>query len=486
MNKQNDYSVVLNNTLKYAMEFLNKIDYDNVCATKSFEELRGNLKKPLNTESEPADKVISELVKDVNGGLLGSAGGRFFAWVIGGVVPAALAADWLTSTWDQNAALYACSPAEAVIEEVVGEWLKDILCLPQQSSFALTTGCQMAHFTCLAAARNELLKKHSWDVEAKGLSGAPKIHILTNRLLHASVERAARFLGLGSECIKPLEVNEAGQLKSDSLRTALEDFKGEPVIVQLCAGDINTGMYDNFNELIPLAHAYNAWVHVDGAFGLWANASNRYSHLLKGVEHADSWATDGHKWLNVPYDCGYAFVKNSEAHKASMSLRASYLTHADEARDQFDWNPEWSRRGRGVSTYAAIRQLGTEGIANLVERCCKYAHDLVIGIGKLKGAVIIWEPKINQGLVRFVHPEINYTEQENDVFTDMVIERINASGKLFVGGTTWNGRRCMRISVCGWQTDEKDIEISIKAVDEVLNNLLYDIRLSHSMDSSRL
>ncbi|AET70169.1 PLP-dependent enzyme, glutamate decarboxylase [Desulfosporosinus orientis DSM 765] len=486
MNKQNDYSVVLNNTLKYATDFLNKIDYDNVCATKSFEKLREDLKKPLNAKSEPPDKVISELVKDVDGGLLGSAGGRFFAWVIGGAVPAALAADWLTSTWDQNAALYACSPAEAVIEEVVGEWLKNILGLPQQTSFALTTGCQMAHFTCLAAARNELLKKHSWDVELKGLSGAPGIHILTNRLLHASVERAARFLALGCECIKPLEVNEAGQLKSDSLRTALEDFKDEPVIVQLCAGDINTGMYDNFNEIIPLAHSHNAWVHVDGAFGLWANASDKYNHLLKGVEHADSWATDGHKWLNVPYDYGYAFIKNSEAHKASMSLRASYLTHADEARDQFDWNPEWSRRGRGVSTYAAIRQLGTEGIANLVERCCKYAHDLVIGIGKLKGAEIIWEPKINQGLIRFVHPEIKYTEQENDVFTDMVIERINASGKLFVGGTTWNGRRCMRISICGWQTDEEDIEISIKAVDEVLHNVLSYSRLSHSMDSSRL
>lgn len=486
MNKQNDYTVVLNNTLKYATDFLNKIDDDNVCATKSLEKLREDLKKPLNAKSEPADKVISELVKDVDGGLLGSAGGRFFAWVIGGAVPAALAADWLTSTWDQNAALYACSPAEAVIEEVAGEWLKNILGLPQQSSFALTTGCQMAHFTCLAAARNELLKKHSWDVDVKGLSGAPRIHILTNRLLHASVERAARFLGLGSESIIPLEVNEAGQLKYESLRVALEEYKYMPIIVQLCAGDINTGMYDSFNEIIPLAHSYDAWVHVDGAFGLWANASDKYNYLLKGVEHADSWATDGHKWLNVPYDCGYAFVKNSETHKASMSMRASYLTHADEARDQFDWNPEWSRRGRGVSTYAAIRQMGTEGISNLVERCCKYARDLVIGIGKLKGAKVIWEPKINQGLIRFVHPENNYTEEENDAFTDMVIEKINASGKLFVGGTTFNERRCMRISVCGWQTDETDIEISIKAVEEVLNNLLYDIRLSHSMDSSRL
>ncbi|QIQ21637.1 pyridoxal phosphate-dependent decarboxylase family protein [Zophobihabitans entericus] len=485
MTKQNEQYAVLNNTLKYAMDYLNKLEYDDVCATKSLESLRQDLNKPLNTYGESADTVISELVKDVDGGLLGSAGGRFFAWVIGGCIPAALAADWLTSTWDQNAALYACSPAEAVIEEVVGEWLKTILGLPQLSSFAITTGCQMAHFTCLATARNALLKKHSWDVEVKGLSGAPQIYILTNKLLHASVERAARFLGLGSESIKPLEINESGQLKLDSLQIALEEFKGKPVIVQLCAGDINTGVYDNFNEIIPLAHAYNAWVHVDGAFGLWANASNKYCHMLNGVEYADSWATDGHKWLNIPYDCGYAFVKNNEAHKASMSLRASYLTHADTARDQFDWNPEWSRRGRGVPTYAAIRQLGTNGIADLIERCCQYAHRLTIGIGKLKGAEIIWEPTINQGLIRFVNPQIPYTEQENDAFTDLVINKINASGKLFVGGTTWNGRRCMRISVCGWQTTEADIEMSIKAVAEVLDNLLSNNK-SHSLDSSKL
>lgn len=486
MNKNNDYSIVLKDVLNHATNFLNKLDHDNVCATKSLEKLREDLKKPLKSKGELAESVINELVKDVDGGLLGSTGGRFFAWVIGGAVPAALAADWLTSTWDQNAALYACSPAEAIIEEVVGEWLKKLLGLPEQASFAITTGCQMSHFTCLAAARNHLLKKHSWDVEVKGLIGAPRIHILTNSQLHASVERAVRFLGLGSECIKPLELNEAGQLKSESLRAALEEVKGEPVIVQLCAGDINTGMYDNFEEIIPLAHSYNAWVHVDGAFGLWANVSDKYKHLLKGVEYADSWATDGHKWLNVPYDCGYAFIKNNKAHKASMSLRASYLTHADEARDQFDWNPEWSRRGRGVSTYAAIRQLGTEGIASLVERCCKYAHDLVIGIGRLRGAVVIWEPQINQGLIRFVHPELNFTEDENDVFTDMMIERINASGKLFIGGTTWNGKRCMRISVCSWQTDEEDINISLKAVEEVLNNVILETKLSKSIDSSML
>jgi glutamate/tyrosine decarboxylase-like PLP-dependent enzyme len=380
----------------------------------------------------------------------------------------------------------ACSPAEAIIEEVAGRWLKEILRLPLDASFAFTTGCQMAHVTCLASARNKLLNDYSWDVEKKGLSGSPQIHILTNSQLHASVDRAARFLGLGSECIKPLEVNGNGQLKVESLKAALELVKGQPIIVQLCAGDINTGMYDNFKDIIPLAHSYNAWVHIDGAFGLWANASDHYKHLLEGVENADSWATDGHKWLNVPYDSGYAFINNNEAHKSSMSMRASYLTHDDDARDQFDWNPEWSRRGRGVSTYAAIRQLGTNGIASLIENSCRSAYSLVDGIGKLKGASIMSSPQINQGLVRFHHPKENASEADHDAFTDLVIEGINATGKLFIGGTDWNGKRCMRISVCGWQTDHADVDISLNAIEEALIATRTKVQFLNSRNSSML
>jgi len=390
MNRGREYTNVLRDTLEHATNYLNNLDNEMICASKSLEELRKTFATPLNQSGELPEKVISDLVNNVKGGLLGSAGGRFFAWVVGGAVPASLAADWLTSTWDQNAGMFALSPAEAVIEEVVGMWLKELFGLPEQASFALTTGCQMAHVTCLAAARNEVLKRKSWNVETQGLAGSPKIHILTNSQLHVSVERAVRFLGLGSECIIPLEVNNSGQLKKNRLIDALEEVKGHPIIVQLCAGEINTGIYDNFNEIIPIAHEYDAWVHVDGAFGLWANASKKYEHLLMGVENADSWATDGHKWLNVPYDSGYAFVKNAYAHKASMSTRASYLTHDETARDQLDWNPEMSRRGRAVPTYAAIKQLGLNGIAKLVEKSCDYAHDLVIGIGELKGATIIW------------------------------------------------------------------------------------------------
>jgi glutamate/tyrosine decarboxylase-like PLP-dependent enzyme len=466
------YGPVLQGALEHALTYLEALEAGPVSASATLEELRGRLCLALGEQGLDPRQVIDELAAGVQGGLLSSAGGRFFAWVMGGSVPAALAADWLTSTWDQNAALYACSPAEAVIEEACGAWLKDLLGLPESAGFALTTGCQMAHATCLAAARHALLAQRGWDVERKGLQGAPRLHVLCNSQSHGSVERSLRFLGLGSECARQLPVNAEGQLEPEILAAALRELVGEPVLVLLCAGDINLGAFDPFDDLIPLAHAHGAWVHVDGAFGLWVQASPRYRHLLKGVEGADSWATDGHKWLNVPYDCGYAFVADTQAHRAAMSLRASYLVHAEEARDPFDWNLEWSRRGRGVATYAAIRQLGRNGIADLVERCCRHAHALVAGIGALEGAEVMWEPRINQGLVRFPDPRPGATEADHDARTDRVIAGILATGRTMVGGTTWRGRRCMRISVCNWQTSEADVATTIAAVDEVLRDLL--------------
>ena len=316
--------------------------------------------------------------------MLGSAGGRFFGWVIGGVLPAAMAADWLTSAWQQNAALYACSPAASVVEETVGNWLKEILHLPSSASFALVSGCQMAHVTCLAAARHALLARRGWDVEAEGLFGAPPIRILSSSERHGSFERAVRMLGFGHARIRLLPVDTEGRLAPETLAAELEQDPTAPTIVLLQAGDINIGAYDSFATLIPIAKRYEAWVHVDGAFGLWAGASPRLRHLVKGVEQADSWATDGHKWLNVPFDSGFAFVADPEAHRASLSIRAAYLTHATDARDQVDWNPEWSRRARGFPAYAALRQLGRDGLAEVIERCCRHAHSLVMRIGELR------------------------------------------------------------------------------------------------------
>ena len=443
--------------LTAALSHLESLQAQPVGAAASLETLRQRLGKQLAEEGMAPECVIEELLRDVEGGLIGSAGGRFFGWVIGGAMPSSLAADWLASTWDQNAGLYAAGPAAAVVEEVAGGWLKDILGLPAAASFAFVTGCQMAHTTCLAAARHAVLARRGWDVEQRGLWGAPPVRVVTSAERHGAIDRALRLLGMGRDCVVDVAADDSGRLRPEALESMLDD---SPTIVLLQAGDLNIGAYDPFAKLIPIAHARGAWVHVDGAFGLWANATPKYRHLLRGVDQADSWATDGHKWLNVPYDSGYAFVVDPEAHRAAMSYRASYLIHDEAARDQLDWTPEWSRRARGFATYAALRELGRRGVAELVERCCEYARAIVLGIGALPGAEVVWAPQINQGLVAF----------GDDARTDAVITSIVASGEAFFGGTTWRGRRCMRVSVCNWQTSEPDVDRAIAAAARALED----------------
>jgi glutamate/tyrosine decarboxylase-like PLP-dependent enzyme len=442
-----------------------------VGASIDLDTLRRQLTKPLAEEGMPAEQVVTELARDVAGGILGSGGGRFFAWVIGGCLPAPLAADWLTSAWDQNAALYACSPAAAVVEEVAGSWLKEILGIPKRASFALVTGCQMTYATCLAAARHALLARRGWDVEEQGLYAAPPIRILVGGAQHSSFERAVRLLGLGLSSVVRLPVDACGRLEAGALDQALRCDPSAPTVVLLQAGDINTGVCDPFRSLVPVAKSHGAWVHVEGAFGLWCAASSRYKHLLDGMDRADSWATDGHKWLNVPYDCGYAFVADAEAHRSAMSHRAPYLSHDPVARDQMDWNPEWSRRARGFSTYAALRQLGRNGVAELVERCCKHAHSLAMGIGALPGAEVLSEPVLNQGLVRFFDNRPGASDADHDRKTDQVIAAIAATGEAFFSGTSWRGRRAMRVSVCNWQTNDADVQRTVHAAAGVLGEM---------------
>lgn len=456
--------------MRHALRYLAELDTRPVGATIDREALRRRLDRPLTAEGTAADVVIDELARDVAEGLLGSAGGRFFGWVIGGALPAAAGADWLATVWDQNAALHACSPAAAVVEEIAGAWLKDVLQLPADCSFAFVTGCQMAHVTCLAAARHALLQAHGWDVEARGLAGAPAIRIVAGDAHHGSIERAVGLLGLGRHNIERLASDPLGRIEPADLARALAETPERPTIVVAQAGDICTGAFDDFATLIPIARRAGAWVHVDGAFGLWAAASPRHRGLLRGVEAACSWATDGHKWLNVPFDCGYAFVGDPPAHRAAMSYRATYLTHATDERDQLDWNPDWSRRARGFSTYAALRQLGRDGVADLVERSCRHARTLVRGLAELPGAEQLVEPILNQALIRFRDPCPGACEADHDRRTEQVIAGIIATGEAFFTAGTWRGRRVMRISVCNWRTTERDVARAIAAASAVLRS----------------
>jgi glutamate/tyrosine decarboxylase-like PLP-dependent enzyme len=454
----------LESALRHALNHLESLDATPVAPLASLAILRARMGRPLSNDGAPAQQVIADLVSDAEGGVMGNAGGRFYAWVVGGAVPAALAADWLASAWDQNAGICASGPAAALAEEISGGWLKELLGIPAHASFAFVTGCQLAHVTCLAAARHAALERAGWNVEDRGLSGAPAIRIFASRERHGSVNRAVRLLGLGSDNLIGLDTDDEGRLSPAALERALAAAGDAPAIVVLQAGELNTGVFDPIAELIPIARRYNAWVHIDGAFGLWVKASARFRDLAAGSESADSWATDGHKWLNVPYDCGYAFVAAPEAQRAAMSYQASYLTLDGSARDQIDWNPEWSRRARGFSTYAAIRQLGRRGVAEIVERCCDHARALTLGIGGLPGAEALWTPVINQGLVRFLDRHGN----DHDRRTDEVIAAMQASGEAFLGGVTWRGKRAMRISVCNWMTTASDVERVIAAFRRIL------------------
>ncbi len=455
-------------TLEHAAAFIEDLNSCAVGSTCSLDELRARFRTELPTTGQDAGQVIDELVAATRGGLLGSASGRFFAWVIGGALPSALAADWLTSTWNQNAALYACSPAAAVVEEYAGKWLKELLGLPSESSFAFTSGCQMAHFVGLSAARYELLRKMGWDANEQGLFGAPPFPVLASDQRHASVDRALRYLGFGRRSLDSLATDADGKIIEQALLESLER-QTAPAIVILNAADLNIGAIDCFETLIPMAHAHGAWVHVDGAFGLFARASRSKCHLLQGVEAADSWATDAHKWLNVPFDCGVAFVRNSSAHRAAFSIQASYIASDKTARDQIDWSPEWSRRGRAFSVYAALCELGRDGIEILINRSCEYASSMVEQIGEIPGAEVLFYPTLNQGLIRFPDSRPGATDSDHDRRTREIIAAINDTGEAFFSATTWRGKTAMRVSVINWRTNEEDVRRAVAACWNAVN-----------------
>lgn len=470
----NPYQATLKDVLERALSYFDTLDDQPVGVNFSPAALKSQWSDKLPDEGIPVDQIIKELDQASRDGLMSVQSGRFFSWVIGGSHPSALAADWLTSVWDQNAGLYSVAPSASIAEEIAGEWLKQIFHLPAQASFAFVTGCQMAHFTCLNAARNHVYGQVGWDVEKKGLSGAPPIQIISSDQAHISIHRAVRMLGFGTDAIMPMATDAMGKIIVSEFEKAMHGFSGGPAILVLQAGDVNTGVYDDFEKIIPVAHRHNIWVHIDGAFGLWATACKDKAYLTKGIELADSWATDGHKWLNVPYDCGYAFTAHPEAHYRSLTHHASYVTQGGEVRDPMNWTPEFSRRARGFATYAVLRELGTKGIDDLISRTCRFAHEIVTGIGSMDHAEIIALPVINQGLLRFKDP----VNGNDDEFTEKVIHEINLTGEAFFQPTTYKGKRCMRVSVSGWRTTEEDVQRTIQTVKTVLEK--YNLTLSHS------
>jgi glutamate/tyrosine decarboxylase-like PLP-dependent enzyme len=447
---------VFRDVADYAETFIESLGERRIQPEISADELRERLGGPLPEETrEPAD-VVAELIAAAEPGIVAIPSGRYFGFVIGGGVPAAVAGDWLASLWDQNAGLYVCGPAASVAEEVAAAWLAELLALPPNVASAFVTGCQMAHVTSLLVARRVVLERAGWDVERRGLAGSPPIRVVVAEERHVTVDRALRFVGIGADQLVSIPCDEQGRMRPDAL-----DLDGDaPTVVCAQLGNVNTGACD---ELAPIADAVakaGAWLHVDGAFGMWAAASPRLRHLVAGVERADSWATDGHKWLNVPYDSGFAFTAHPDAHRAALGVYAAYLVQADPGtlRDQMDWTPEFSRRARGFAVYAAIRSLGRAGIAQMVERCCDHARRFADALDSA-GAEILNDVVLNQVLVRF----------GDDERTRAVVDAVQADGTCFLGGTHWHGVDAMRISVSNWQTTEQDVDRSVAAILRALD-----------------
>lgn len=409
----------------------------------------------------PADEVITELVGKAEPGLHAMTGPRFHGWVIGGSHPVGVAADMLTSAWGQNAGNHMATPSAAAAELVAGRWLIELLGLPSEASVGFVTGATLANFTGLAAARSAVLERAEWDVDRQGLFGAPPINVIIGDDAHTTVFSALQFLGLGHDRVVRVPTDDQGRMNVAECLRVLDSLVG-PSIVILQAGQINTGAFDDFAAIIPAAKAKGAWVHVDGAFGLWAQVTASHRHLCRGVELADSWATDGHKWLQTPYDCGYAFVRHEAIHRRAMTIAASYLPPAGEdERDPSHYVPELSRRARGFATWALIRHLGREGIAAMVERNCAAARHVAEAMTKEQGIAVLNDVVLNQAIIRF---GAHLGEAEGDVMTSDTVAELQRRGQLFAGTAKWRGRQVMRLSVCNYQTDIAQAEIDAVAI----------------------
>ncbi len=460
MHHVSDLGELLRRTAKHVADYREGASDLPVAPSLDLARLRAALGGQLREEGTDAHAVIDELAAAVEPALMNTTGPRYFGYVIGGALDAASCADMLATGWDQVAFNATTSPAAAVVEEVAGDWLKEAFGLPAHASFGLVTGGQAANTVGLAAARHRVLARAGWNVEERGLNGAPQVRVVASEERHATVDRSLRLLGIGASAVEPVATDPNGAIDPADLARVLEAGPDAPTIVCVQAGNVNTGACDNLVAACDAATRRDAWVHVDGAFGLWAAVSPSVKHLVTGIERADSWAVDGHKWLNVPYDTGYVFCADSEAHAASMSYTAAYLAGHGEGmvRAPSDYVPESSRRARGFATWAALRQLGQRGLAELVDRCCGLARRFGDQLGRLDEVEIANDIVLNQVLVSF----------DSDERTDRLIAAVQRDGTCWMGGTTWRGRRYMRISVSNWSTTEADVDRSVAAIGRLL------------------
>lgn len=442
---------LLKNTAERAIKYLQKLDARGVAPSAEAIANLSRFDEPLPDEPIDPERVVQMLDEIGSPATMAMAGPRFYGFVIGGSLPATLAANWLATAWDQNTGLYQVTPATAYIEIVALRWLLDVLKLPSGSGGAFVTGATVANYTALAGARHAVLKSAGWNVEADGLFGAPAITVIVGEEAHPTLFKSLGLLGLGRSRVIKVPVDNQGRMRVE----ALPKISG-PTIVCAQAGNVNTGAFDPIEQICRIAHDSGAWVHVDGAFGLWASAAPSRTYLTKGIPNADSWATDAHKYLNVPYDCGLAFVRNADALRAAMAITAEYLPTESPERNPSDFTPELSRRARGVEVWAALRSLGRKGLAEMIERTCRHARRFAEGLSAA-GFQIVNEVVLNQVLVSFGDAEK----------TNRIIAGIQADGTCWCGGTVWQGKTAMRISVSSWATTDEDVEKSLEAMIRV-------------------
>jgi glutamate/tyrosine decarboxylase-like PLP-dependent enzyme len=439
---------LLEDAAERGIRYLETLDERPVAPSSSAVERLETLRIPLPAHPTDPREVLRELDEVCSPATVAMAGRRFFGFVIGGALPATLAANWLAGAWDNPTGLYSVTPATGTLEEVALGWLLDIFGLPEGAAGSFVTGATVANFTALAAARNRILNNVGWNVEADGLIGAPPINVVMSEESHPTVYKSIGMLGLGRHRVHRVPTDAQGRMRADLLPQA----EG-PTIVCTQAGNVNTGAFDPIGEVCERLQNTNAWIHVDGAFGLWAAANPSHAHLTAGMERADSWATDAHKWLNVPYDSGIALVRDPEPLRAAMAITAEYLPTASDRRNPSDFTPELSRRGRGIEVWAALKSLGRTGVADLVERCCGHARRFAAGLSAA-GYPILNEVVLNQVLVAFGDAETSRR----------VIAAVQRDGTCWCGGTVWQGKPAMRISVSSWATTDEDVEMSLAAI----------------------